>query len=238
MREYLIRLGSECHRKTLWPLLLANFFKEKSAFFPIMAGVRDQDILSMGFDFSHFHFYLNSWLRSDFSLQIDMTTDEPRLDPIQPAHYVHFSETGGRRTDTRDDIGLGHSLLVEQVGRLALQMNETLIVDRPGGPDNGENNGSTMSPLPSTPRVVITLLENRERLVMLQRNIPSEIFSDQGEIAFFIATEVNKYTETIKLGAKDHLDIRPVKSNSRNFIYGDPGILQKSWILINLIHND
>ncbi|WP_413732043.1 hypothetical protein [Sodalis sp. RH20] len=238
LREYLIRLGSECHRKTLWPLLLANFFKEKSAFFPIMAGVRDQDILSMGFDFSHFHFYLNSWLRSDFSLQIDMTTDEPRLDPIQPAHYVHFSETGGRRTDTRDDIGLGHSLLVEQVGRLALQMNETLIVDRPGGPDDGENNGSTMSPLPSTPRVVITLLENRERLVMLQRNIPSEIFSDQGEIAFFIATEVNKYTETIKLGAKDHLDIRPVKSNSRNFIYGDPGILQKSWILINLIHND
>ncbi|HEY0209431.1 hypothetical protein [Acerihabitans sp.] len=236
--EYLIRVGNKCNRKTLWPLLLANFFKEQLGHFPIMAGIRSQDILTLGFDFSHFHFYLNSWLRSDFSLQIDMTTEEPRLVPVQPPQYVRFSETGGRRTDTREDIGLGHSLLVENAQGLALQMNETLAVDRPGSPGDDENIDPAFHPLPSRPRVVITLLENRERLVMLQRNIPAEIISNQSEVAFYIASEINKYTETIKLGAKNYLDITPVKSNIGNFIYGDPGIVQKSWILINLIHND
>ncbi|WP_213993217.1 hypothetical protein [Sodalis sp. dw_96] len=238
LKEYMIRVGSECNNKRLWPLLLANFFREQSESFPILAGVREQDILSMGFDFTQFHFYLNSWFRNDFSLQIDMVAAEISPEPCLPANYVHFAGRGRRVTDTRDDIGLGHSLLLEQEGWLALQVKETLAVERPSGPSHSAQDDAVTSPLQSMSRVVMTLVENNERFIMLQRKIPKEILSNPGEIAFFIAGEINKYTQSIKLGAKNSQDIIPVRSNLSNFVYGDPVALQKSWILINLIHND
>ncbi|WP_413726706.1 hypothetical protein [Sodalis sp. RH16] len=237
LQEYMIRVGSKCNNRRLWPLLLANFFSEQPGSFPVMAGLKEQDILRMGFDFTHFHFYLNSWFRNDFSLQIDMPPPEISPESCRPADYVHFSGRG-RKTDTREDIGLGHSLLLEQDGRLALQMKDTLSVERPAGLGDSGQPPANASPLLSMPRVVMTLVENDERLIMLQRNIPTEILSNNGEIAFFIAGEINKYTRSIKVGVKNSENILPTKSNVANSVYSDPVSLQKSWILVNLIHND
>ncbi|XBS68961.1 hypothetical protein ABK905_20880 [Acerihabitans sp. KWT182] len=183
-KEYIIRVGNESNSKTLWPLLLANFFKDQSASFPIMAGLDEHNILSMGFDFDHFHFYLNSWRRNDFTLQIEMAAVENSSEPSQPAHYVHFSG-GGRKTDTRDDIGLGHTMLLEQEEKLALQVKETLAIRRTAGV--GESNGTAdvVSSLPSISRVIVTLVENDERFIMLQRKVPENILSDTAEMAFF-----------------------------------------------------
>ncbi|TCL04420.1 hypothetical protein [Sodalis ligni] len=237
LKEYMIRVGSKCNNRKLWPLLLANFFSEQSGSFPVMAGLKEQDILSMGFDFTHFHFYLNSWFRHDFSLQIDMPPLEIGPESSLTADYVHFSGRG-RKTDTREDIGLGHSLLLEQDGRLALQVKDTLSMERPAGLGDSGQPPANASPLLSMPRVVVTLVENDERLIMLQRNIPTEILSNNGEIAFFIAGEINKYTRSIKVGVKNNENIVPINSIVSNFVYSDPVALQKSWILVNLIHND
>ncbi|QWA12171.1 hypothetical protein GTU79_05245 [Sodalis ligni] len=111
-------------------------------------------------------------------------------------------------------------------------------MERPAGLGDSGQPPANASPLLSMPRVVVTLVENDERLIMLQRNIPTEILSNNGAIAFFIAGEINKYTRSIKVGVKNSENILPTKSNVANSVYSDPVALQKSWILVNLIHND
>ncbi|NDL65575.1 hypothetical protein [Acerihabitans arboris] len=238
LREYMIRVGSDCNSKKLWPLLVANFFKEHSGSFPIMSGLRNQDILSMGFEFSNFHFFLNSWVRSDFSLHMDLATDDDKPDASPLASYVHFSGDDRRFTDTREDIGLGHSLLVQLDNKLLLYIKDELIVDHKFESNGSVAHTSAPNPLPSIPRAVITLVENRERFVMLQRVIPKKIAGNHDAVAFFLAKEINKYTQTIKLGVKKEQSIVPVRSAEANVVYSDPGTVNKSWILINFIHND
>lgn len=236
LKEYLIRAGSECNSKGKWPLLLANVFKDQSAFLPAMAGLRKRNTLSMEFDLSHFHFYLDTRIKTDFSLTIDMAVDNTQTPLVPLASYVHFKGKDWI-TDMAEDTGLKYSLLDGSEGELVLRLTGWFAERL--RPLNGDTKNSSSSPPPhTTARVIICVMENDERITILQRILPEEASVTQAELAFAIASEINKYTEIIKLGVQSANDITPVKSANANYVYIHPAAPQTSWIAINLIDDD
>lgn len=236
--EKIIRVNSQCVGTQHWPLLLANFLRIHSEYIPVIAGIKDDESLKLSMDSPRFFFYLNSLFREDFSLSITLAKNKPRIEDSYSIDYRDFGEKGSRDAQIIKNIDYGHPMLMDQNGILTLRYDNDLSFQSHDNVTGSATHVSDITSLLSVPRIIIVVVENGERLTLLQRQIPNELFFSQEKLLFFIASEVNKYTSLIKVGQKNGTTIVPSLSITGNHVYSHPEALNESWIMINIVHND
>ena len=234
-RESLLRMNSQCDGSTQWPQALASFINAYNNFLPILVGRIHGDILSTSKNDMGNYMYLNPVFTSDFSLQIAVDRVGAVLPENEMQHYVFHdsTQTKSRNIDARDRLDF--SSFVFKDDKLFLNTSHLFHADEHGQSLDVNASRNKRRHLQYLPRFLITIMENGERIILLQRNFPAAIKRNNSELAFYIANEINKYTAAIRVGEKRDHTIIPVKSDTENYIYVDPGCAGTSWVSLSIV---
>ncbi|WP_413737253.1 hypothetical protein ACL2XP_03880 [Sodalis sp. RH21] len=234
-RESILRINDKCNHHEQWPMALANFISGYNQYLPIAAGVIDGEALSATKSAIGNFFYLNPLFEADFSIQITLSVHNSlrQNNPLSKYKFHNEAQTKLRNVDARDRLDF-HAFVLHGD---KLAVNVSNIFD--SGSNIHSNHDDFIRPRKPLaqyiPRMLVTIMEEGERIILLQRNIPDSIKANNSAMAFFIAGEINSYTSLIKVGNKQGDSITPIHSDRDNYIYIDPDCVDTSWVSINFI---
>ncbi len=229
---YLITVGELCHTERDWPVMLANFFIGHVKSKTVMIGYGNNKSDMPKTSDSANLFYIKNASKNNFDLQIVLNPMRPDSRDYSLADFQAYDPGKGllqfvtpseasdfNFNDFNKAISISHFLA-----------NTTLNTA-----DGKPSERPMKYHFHGHWRFIIEIMEQGERMILLQRTIPEEIAESEETLAFYLATEINKYTALIKVGVKDGNQITPALSATANEVFIHPLHTNTSWIMLKVL---
>ncbi|TCW00305.1 hypothetical protein [Biostraticola tofi] len=229
---YLITVGELCHKEQDWPIMLANFFIGHVKSKTVMIGYDNTKSDSHKTDDSANLFYIKNASKNNFDLQIVLNPIRPDSGDYSLADFQAYDPGKGLLQFVTPSEAFDFNF---NDFNKAIRISDFLANKTLNTADDKPSVRPTKYHFHGHWRFIIEIMEQGERMILLQRTIPEAIAESEETLAFYLATEINKYTALIKVGVKQGNQITPALSATANEVFIHPLHTNTSWIMLKVL---